>query len=330
MPYCLVQTSALAPLCLPLRFCQYMEERFPPLAYGLMTALFVLAGISLSSVLRLGTISLSLPQFVVGFVEIFALFFQLRVADEWKDRAEDAMYQSERPVPRGLITLGEITWAAAAMAIVQVVLVSAFDPTMLCLLGVVWGYFFLMSKEFFCPAFLRRRPVLYVLSHMFILVLSDLFITALDWWHKVITAHPTFIMSVVNFSNTAPSGLVLFLAASFANGLVIELGRKIRNTDEEKPGVESYSKLLGLTGALYLLLACLITAHILIACALFQLSTGIFACAVLALMDMLLVMTACLTTRSKMQKPLTNISNLSVLLSYLVVFISALCSHSIL
>jgi 4-hydroxybenzoate polyprenyltransferase len=303
-----------------------MDERFPPLAYGLMTALFVLAGISLSSILRLGLVVMTTGQFLVGFVVIYALFFQLRVADEWKDRAEDALYQSDRPVPRGLISLGELTWTAFALAIVQVALVTAYDPSMLLLLGIVWVYFFLMSHEFFCPKFLRQRPALYVLSHMFILVLSDLFITALDWWHGVVPA--TLSMASPFHFAIAPHGLILFLAASFANGLVIELGRKIRSQGEELPGVESYSKLLGLTGSLYLLLACLITAHILIACALAALPAGAFAFGVLALMDILLVLFACHATQKEMQKPLTNISNLSVLLSYLVVFLTALCSHS--
>ena len=327
----LAQNQPLARPSLPLRLWQYMQERFPPLAYSLMTALFVLAGITLSSVMRLGHVVLQPLQFIVGFQVIFGLFFQLRVADEWKDREEDALYQSERPVPRGLIGLGELTIVASLVALTQATLVMVFEPTLLILLGIVWGYFYLMSAEFFCPTFLRARPILYVLTHMFILVLSDVFITALDWWHAAARADAigSAQISTEQISHLAPPALLLFLAAGFANGLVIELGRKICNAQEERYGVESYSKLFGLTRALYLLLACLITAHILIAGALFQLSAGYVYCAVLALMDMLLVMFACLKTRKEMQKPLTSIANLSVLLSYFVVFISALLSQTI-
>jgi 4-hydroxybenzoate polyprenyltransferase len=332
MTQSLLQKQSPAAGCLPFRLWQYTRERFPVPAYSLMTALFVVAGISLSSVLRLGWVSLQPLEFIVGFQVIFGLFFQLRVADEWKDRKEDALYQSERPVPRGLISLKELTLAAALVAAGQAALVTIFEPSMLTLLAIIWGYFFMMSREFFCPGYLRSRPILYVLTHMFILVLSDLFITALDWWHAGIKSRAAafFINSPGHLSHLAPAALILFLAAGFANGLVIELGRKICNADEERPGVETYSKLFGLTPALYLLLACLIAAHCLIACALFQLQAGYVACAVLALMDMLLVMLACISTRSKMQKPLTNIANLSVLLSYLVVFVSALASQNIL
>lgn len=297
---------------LPARFAQYLSERFPPIAYSVITALFVLAGIALSSVLRLGHSVITLQQAVVGFVVIYTLFFQLRVADEWKDREEDALYQAERPVPRGLISLAELTWAAAIGAGLQVLLVASYNPSMLVLLALVWTYFVLMSREFFCSEYLRARPLLYVLSHMFILVLSDLFITALDWWHWPLTR-----------DFTSP-GLYLFLAAGFANGLVIELGRKIRAASEEKPGVETYSKMLGLRKALSLLTACLFTAHLLFALALSYLPTAIYGFTLLAFTDMLVVLLACQMTKGgAMQKPLTNVSNLAVLLGYLIVF---LCS----
>jgi|GEM_PF-938039 len=308
--------NLVQPTNLPARFGQYLSERFPPVAYSIITLLFVVSGISLSSVLRLGQASLSPAQAVVGFVVIFTLFFQLRVADEWKDREEDALYQSDRPVPRGLITLGELTWAAAVGAAVQVTLVALYNPSMLILLAVVWTYFALMSKEFFCSAYLRARPLLYVVSHMFILVLSDLFITALDWWHWPLN------------KDLSCQGLLFFLAAGFANGLVIELGRKIRSASEELPGVETYSKMLGLQNSCFMLLGCLLASHILLACSLSFLPTGIYAFALLALTDILLVLLTChLTKGGKIQKPLTNVSNLAVLIGYLIVFLSSANAH---
>jgi len=42
-----------------------------------------------------------------------------------------------------------------------------------------------------------------------------------------------------------PAGLLWFLAASFSNGVVIELGRKIRAPEQEEAGVETYSFLWG-------------------------------------------------------------------------------------
>jgi len=46
-------------------------------------------------------------------------------------------------------------------------------------------------------------------------------------------------------SGSPPAGLWLFLVLSFANGCVLELGRKIYAPANERPGVETYSALLG-------------------------------------------------------------------------------------
>ena len=47
-------------------------------------------------------------------------------------------------------------------------------------------------------------------------------------------------------AGTPPHGLWAFLIASFANGIVIEVGRKIRVPQAEESGVPTYSKLWGL------------------------------------------------------------------------------------
>ena len=44
-----------------------------------------------------------------------------------------------------------------------------------------------------------------------------------------------------------PAGLLWFLGASFWNGIVIELGRKIRAPEQEEHGVDTYSFLWGPT-----------------------------------------------------------------------------------
>ena len=69
-----------------------------------------------------------------------------------------------------------------------------------------------------------------MVSHMAIMPLVDWFATGCDWVHA---------------GGTMPPGLFWFLAASFCNGIVIELGRKIRSPGEEEAGVETYSVLWG-------------------------------------------------------------------------------------
>ena len=120
-----------------------------------------------------------------------------------------------------------------AAAVVQAALVLALDPRLLWVLGIAWAYLALMSVEFFCRDWLKGRPVIYLISHMGIMPLVDFFGTACEWLPR---------------GAAAPEGLGWFLAASFFNGIVIEIGRKLRQPPAEEEGVETYSRLWGKSG----------------------------------------------------------------------------------
>lgn len=290
------------------RMTVYCRERFPLPSYGLITALFALCGLSLSSALRTGIAQFSIWQYTVAFVVTISLFFQLRVADEFKDNSDDCRYAPERPVPRGLVSLSELRNLALMLGVWQLVFCLLFKPLLTFYLAMIWGYFALMSREFFVSAFLRRHPIYYMLSHMFILVFSDLFITAVDF---------------VGTSGPSPS-LLFFLCGSFANGMVIELGRKIKCPENEREGIESYSKALGIKPALLLFLSSVIWAQAALVLALPREHNA--AALVFAVADIFLL---ALATRfldhpdRRGQKAIEAFSGLLVGLSYLTV--SLLC-----
>lgn len=242
--WCDMQQSRLS-LSLSARLWLYCAERFPLASYGLMTVLFSVAGITLSTVLRLEHRGVSFGdllnwQHLLGAsLTIFALFFQLRVADEHKDKDNDALYLPSRPVPRGLITLNQLSFIAFALGFMQLAICAMAGPLVLLILLATWLYLFLMGREFFCPTFLKARPFVYMVTHMFIMLFCDLLITSFDF------SHGTFDLR-----------LLFFFGASFFNGMVIELGRKIFDSKLEVPGIQSYSSLLGVRGATSLLLVC--------------------------------------------------------------------------
>ena len=82
----------------------YQAERFPLAKTVPLLTCFSAASITLSAVLS-GRPLPSLSAYIIGFLLVFILFFQLRVADEVKDGEDDAKYRPERPIPRGLVTL---------------------------------------------------------------------------------------------------------------------------------------------------------------------------------------------------------------------------------
>ena len=213
------------------RWVVYQRERFPLAGHAPLVAAFSGSAVCLSSMLR-GRIAVPpISSLVVAFVTSLLFFLQLRIADEFKDFEEDSRYRPYRPVPRGLVTLAELRRIGIAAACVQLGLALWLEPTLVVMLLATWAYLALMSVEFFVPAWLRAHPIAYMLSHMAIMPLIDLYATACDW-------------RVAGLSSP-PDGLVWFLIVSFFNGIVVEIGRKIRSADAEEEGVETYSVLWG-------------------------------------------------------------------------------------
>jgi 4-hydroxybenzoate polyprenyltransferase len=214
------------------RLWEYQAERFPVFKHGVLIAAFGTSAVCLSAMLRGEA-----PEWlalIVAVLVLFGLFFQLRVADEHKDNEDDTKYRPERPVPRGLMTLGELRGVAIAVGVIQIVLTAWLGWAMLGLLVLVWAYMAVMTKEFFVPARLKKRPIIYMISHMAIMPLIDLYATACDWLPAGVALHEDF-------------GLTLgaFLLLSLVNGSVIEIARKSWAPAMERDGVETYSKLWG-------------------------------------------------------------------------------------
>lgn len=215
---------------LPVRFWIYQKERFPIQQYLPLVAAFTFSasGYSVLSRGRSGLID-GLVMFV-GIATSFGLFFLLRLFDEFKDAADDAKYRPYRAVPRGLVTFGELRGLILGVIAFLFVANACVAPWLLAPLALSLGYLLLMGKEFFVPAWLRRHPVTYMLTHMMVMPLIDFYTSGLDWIVKGVRL---------------PPGMFLFLALTFTNGCVIEIGRKIRVPEDEEPGVETYSALWG-------------------------------------------------------------------------------------
>ena len=212
------------------RLWVYQRERFPLLTHGILVAALTLGAGGFASAQNAWP-----PVWVIfgAFCVALGCFALLRIADEFKDAADDATYRPYRPVPRGLVTLRQLSMVGLIIALLQLAITFALGWRLLPYLLAFWLLLFLMSQEFFMGGWLRARPILYMLSHMFILPLIFLYLLAASWQHL----------------SAPPRTLGWFLLASYANGIVFEVGRKLRAPQDEEAGVETYSALWGVPRA---------------------------------------------------------------------------------
>ncbi|MEM7642093.1 MAG: UbiA family prenyltransferase, partial [Pseudomonadota bacterium] len=206
----------------------YQSERFPLKKVVPLLAVFSAASVTVSAVLASRPVP-GWDAYLAAFALVLILFFQMRVCDEVKDLDDDRRYRPERPIPRGLVSLRLIVGLGLAGIPLAVAITLTFGHGLIWLLLLTYAWLTAMTFEFGVPAWLKARPWAYLLSHMAIMPLIDLMLTGAEWLPS---------------GRPAP-GLWLFLALSFANGVVLELGRKIWSPDSERPGVETYSALWG-------------------------------------------------------------------------------------
>jgi hypothetical protein len=212
------------------RLWVYQRERFPVLPNALLVAAIGYSALSFSALLRGSGQSPQLGSVLVGCSSAFLFFLEMRILDEFKDYVADAQFRAYRAVPRGVVTLRQLGAGGVGAVALQVLFALLLDPALLPLLLLVWFYLGLMTREFFVRQWLRSHLVVYMVTHMPILPLIFLYVTACDW-----LLHGTF----------PPAGLVWLLAVTLLSGVVLELGRKIRMPQDEEPGVETYSALWG-------------------------------------------------------------------------------------
>lgn len=222
------------------RLWRYQAERFPLAGYAPLIAAFTFASISYSRTARRvaglpgAEGFVGWPLFAAGTFTSLACFFLLRVLDEHKDAGVDRRWRPELPVPRGLVSLGELRLAGAAMVAGVIALNALLAPVLLLPLLLVAAWAALMTKEFFVREWLRAHLGAYLVTHMLVMPMIDAYTTGIDW--LVAGMHP-------------PNGLPWFLAATFANGVLVEIGRKLRAPAGEREGVDSYTRAWGLRAA---------------------------------------------------------------------------------
>ncbi|RTQ47876.1 hypothetical protein EJV47_18325 [Hymenobacter gummosus] len=219
----------------------YLQERFPPVNMALFAILFL----TVYAVARATQPSAAAASFgpneAVGILAVISFFFRLRVFDEIKDYAADAVNFPQRVLQSGRVTLGQLQRLAWAGLLLELGWSGWQGGATLLAWGLALGYSLVMRYEFFAPQWLRARLVLYALTHLLIMPLI------IGWVWSAYAARPLL---------TLP--LLLLGLLSLLGGLAFEIARKIKPAAEERPGVDSYSRTLGYGGAIVAVLLVLL------------------------------------------------------------------------
>jgi 4-hydroxybenzoate polyprenyltransferase len=220
------------------RFLAWVHERFPLPNALLFFALYASALLlgrgaagdgAAGSAMRVGAID------VVGFLAIWSFFLLLRVLDEHKDFETDSVNHPQRVLQSGLITLGHLKVVGVLAAALGLAVSLAHDGgvgrvTLAWAAMTAWTL--LMAKEFFVGEWLAKRLVLYAFSHMLVMPLLLLWMVQ---------------MGAGRFA--PPADTAALAAMAFFAGASFEVARKTRAPADERDGVDSYTKSLGLRGA---------------------------------------------------------------------------------
>ena len=214
--------SVSAPL--PARVWAYLLERFPPVAYTVLVALF-----TTSAVVLVGRQTAVAPSFDVVWragAVVLLVFLHLRLMDEHKDYAADAVAYPDRCLSRGVVTLPLLFRLGVVAVVLEAVLavslsIEAAVAWVVCLI-----FTLLMRFEFGVGAWLNRRLLLYAITHNPVVALLAFFL-----WTVAGGAHDRL--------------LALYIGIVSVGSLAFEIGRKIRLPEEEIVGVDSYSSVLG-------------------------------------------------------------------------------------
>lgn len=286
------------------RWWIYQRERFPIVQNGIVVAVFSISTMLYSSILRNGALP-SIKSLVIGFLSTFLFFLLLRIADEFKDFEEDSRFRSYRAVPRGVVTLKQLGVLGVLIGLAQLGMAYWLSPKLIPWLVLAWGYLALMSKEFFVKEWLKAHPIIYLLSHMVMMPMIVMYIVACDW---------------VTASVSIPSGLSWLLLASYGNGIILEIGRKIRIPEDEEYGVETYSFLWGYKKATWIWVSVVLLTSCVVLMASVQVDAGqiVMWCTLLNVLIAVLMALAFLRAMTtKVAQAIEKVSGLLIILLYL-------------
>jgi len=210
----------------------YLAERFPPVVYTVLVALFF--GSALLIACAQAPEGVAQPHAWLGAVVIWLAFLHLRLMDEHKDFAADSVAYPDRLLSRGVVTLTLLGRLLVIVVMIEAALAWLLGPIALAWWAAMFLFTLAMRFEFGVGRWLSQHILLYAITHNPVVALLAIFAHAASGWPW--STNYLFYVALVSVAS-----------------LAFEVGRKIREPHEEIFGVESYSTAFGRRGASWLL-----------------------------------------------------------------------------
>ena len=209
------------------RLAAFTAECFPPAPQLLLVAFIWAAGMTMavtlwqtSSAGALATSNVDPVRVALTLVGSLLFMFHLRVFDDVKDADHDRIHEMGRPIPRGLVSEGEVNALALLLLAVEAVIFAAVGPLALVAWAISAVFSVLMRVEFFVGEWLERHVLTYAISHMVIMGLLLATIVGAGVDALLGNANATI------GSLFSDRWLVVAYVAAFLIGVGFELGRK--------------------------------------------------------------------------------------------------------
>jgi len=213
-------------------FWAYLQERFPLQANGALIASYFTANylLALGTLIRAGQPLEISWRFPAGCLVLLFMFFHIRVIDEHKDYEQDRVVHPNRILSRGLVTLTQLRRIGLIGVYVELAFsyLFGFPALMMCL--VLLASSWLIYKEFYIGETLNRHLLANAFLHLIIMPLYSLFV---------------FSLATDQFPWFAPIPMLLYAWVSYGVGLAYEIARKTRAPMDERPGLITYSSVIG-------------------------------------------------------------------------------------
>lgn len=213
-------------------FWAYLQERFPLQAHGVLIASYFTANYLLA---RGATLQAGEPleiswRFPAGCIVMLFMFFHMRVIDEHKDYEQDRIVHPQRVLSRGLITLSGLRGVGLFVIAVELIFSALFGLSAFAMCCALLAFSWLIYKEFYIGEILSKHLLANAFLHLLVMPLYSLFV---------------FTVAVNQFPWSAPLPMLLYAWVSYGVGLAFELARKTRAPADERPGLITYSRVMG-------------------------------------------------------------------------------------